>query len=281
MCYIVIHNNLHFGIPLIINGSLPLWVAGFRTSFFIICSGTITSAKPRYQLLCRDICHSKKRGNSAVSILVCGLVTKLCLTLCNPINCSPPGSSVHGIFRQEKWVATSSSRGPSWLRDPAYVSCIAGGFFTTELPGKPPTLVGLFCLSVKYRSRCNLLDMIWKWQEEHASGRRSAQVPSAAVNGVITAHSHMSWLISSLFALTPTCLFRENEITPLKTLGKVPLFFFFNFVGKECYAIVKGDNEKTIRLPTGAAGAGGSFSSHVSGSGWTPPPFPSEKPDLV
>ena len=186
-----------------------------------------------------------------------------------------------GFSGKEKWVATSSSRGPSWLRDPAYVSCIAGGFFTTELPGKPPTLVGLFCLSVKYRSRGNLLDMIWKWQEEHASGRRSAQVPSAAVNGVITAHSHMSWLISSLFALTPTCLFRENEITPLKTLGKVPLFFFFNFVGKECYAIVKGDNEKTIRLPTGAAGAGGSFSSHVSGSGWTPPPFPSEKPDLV
>ena len=284
MCYIVIHNNLHFGIPLIVNGSLPLWVAGFRASFFIICSGTITSAKPPYQLLCRDICHSKKRGNSAVSILVCSLVTKLCLTLCNPINCSPPGSSVHGIFRQEKWVATSSSRGPSWLRDPAYVSYTAGGFFTTEPPGKPPILVGLFCLSVKYRSRCNLLDVIWKRQEEHASGRRrSAQVPSAAVKGVITAHSHMSWLISSLFALTPTCLFRENEITPLKTLGKVFFFFFFflNFVGKECYAIVKGNNEKTIRLPTGAAGAGDSFSSHVSGSGWAPPPFPSKKPDLV
>ena len=41
----------------------------------------------------------------------------------------------------------------------------------------------------------------------------------------------MSWLISSLFALTPTCLFWENEITPLKTLGKVP-FFFFKFCGK-------------------------------------------------
>lgn len=37
----------------------------------------------------------------------------------------------------------------------------------------------------------------------------------------------MSWLISSLFALTPTCLFWENEITPLKTLGKVPFFSFF------------------------------------------------------
>ena len=57
----------------------------------------------------------------------------------------------------------------------------------------------------------------------------------------------MSWLIISLFALTTTCLFWENEITPLKTLGKVPFFFFLNFVGKECYTIVKGNNEKTIR----------------------------------
>lgn len=45
----------------------------------------------------------------------------------------------------------------------------------------------------------------------------------------------MSWLISSLFAVTPTCLFWENEITPLKTLGKVAFFlflFFFKFCGK-------------------------------------------------
>ena len=34
----------------------------------------------------------------------------------------------------------------------------------------------------------------------------------------------MSWLISSLVALTLTCLFWENEITPLKTLGKAPFF---------------------------------------------------------
>ena len=35
---------------------------------------------------------------------VCGLVTQLCPTLCNPIDCSPPGSSVYiGFSRQECW----------------------------------------------------------------------------------------------------------------------------------------------------------------------------------
>ena len=36
-------------------------------------------------------------------ILVLCLVTQLCLTVCDPMDCSPPGSSVHGILRQEYW----------------------------------------------------------------------------------------------------------------------------------------------------------------------------------
>ena len=39
--------------------------------------------------------------------------------LCDPMNCSPPGSSVHGISKAKilQWVDISSSRGSSWLRD--------------------------------------------------------------------------------------------------------------------------------------------------------------------
>ena len=50
------------------------------------------------------------------------------------MDCSPPGSSVHGIFQARilKWVAISASRGLSWLRDWTRVSCIAGQFFTTS-----------------------------------------------------------------------------------------------------------------------------------------------------
>ena len=41
------------------------------------------------------------------------LVTQLCLTLCDPIDCSPPGSSVHGIVQARvlEWVASHFSRG--------------------------------------------------------------------------------------------------------------------------------------------------------------------------
>ena len=53
-------------------------------------------------------------------------VTQLCLTLCDPMDCSPPGSSVHGIFQATilKWVAISSSRGSSRPRDQTLVSRI-------------------------------------------------------------------------------------------------------------------------------------------------------------
>ena len=48
---------------------------------------------------------------------------------CNPLDCGPPGSSVHGIFQARilEWVATSFSRGSSQLRDRIRVSCIADG----------------------------------------------------------------------------------------------------------------------------------------------------------
>ena len=63
-------------------------------------------------------------------------VTQLCLTLCDPMDRSPPGSSVHGILqaRMLEWVAMPSSRGSSWPRDWTQVSCIVGRFF----PAKPP-----------------------------------------------------------------------------------------------------------------------------------------------
>ncbi|KAB0364507.1 hypothetical protein FD754_008663 [Muntiacus muntjak] len=54
--------------------------------------------------------------------------------LCDPVDCSPPGSSVHGIpqARLLQWVAVPSSRGSSQSRDQTHTSCITGGFFTAE-----------------------------------------------------------------------------------------------------------------------------------------------------
>ena len=51
---------------------------------------------------------------------------QLCLTLCNSMDYSPPGSSVHGILQATllEWVAIPSSRGSSWPRDQTQVSCV-------------------------------------------------------------------------------------------------------------------------------------------------------------
>ena len=72
----------------------------------------------------------------------CSQSPQSCPTLCNPMDCSPPGSSVPGIpqARILEWVAMPSSRGSSPPRDRTCVysiSCIAGEFFTTEPLRKP------------------------------------------------------------------------------------------------------------------------------------------------
>ena len=60
------------------------------------------------------------------------LVSQSCLTLCKPMDGSPPGSSVPGTVQARilGWVAISFSRGSSWLRDQTQVSCITGRCFT-------------------------------------------------------------------------------------------------------------------------------------------------------
>ena len=60
------------------------------------------------------------------------LVVQPCLTLCDPMDCSPPGSSVHGIFQARvlEWVAIFFSRGSSQPRDRTWVSHIVSRCFT-------------------------------------------------------------------------------------------------------------------------------------------------------
>ena len=59
-------------------------------------------------------------------------VAQSCLTVCDPMDCSLPGSSVHGIFQSRvlEWIAISFSRGSSRPRNQTRVSCIAGRRFT-------------------------------------------------------------------------------------------------------------------------------------------------------
>ena len=73
------------------------------------------------------IAHSVLTGSGALSsqrMCGCVLVAQSCPTLCDPVDCSPPGSSVHEIFQARvlEWVAISYSRGSSQPRDRTWVS---------------------------------------------------------------------------------------------------------------------------------------------------------------
>ena len=63
---------------------------------------------------------------------VCVLLSQSCLTLCDPINCSLPGSSVHGSSLSKNTGVGSHSllQGIFLTQGSKLVSCIAGGFFT-------------------------------------------------------------------------------------------------------------------------------------------------------
>ena len=77
-------------------------------------------------------------------------VTCLCPALCHPMDCSPPGSSVHGVILARilefpfplPWDLPDLGIEPTSPASPV----LAGGFFTAEPPGKPPNHS---CLSVK------------------------------------------------------------------------------------------------------------------------------------
>ena len=62
-----------------------------------------------------------------------------CPTLCDPMDCSPPGSSVHGILQARilEWVAISFSRGSSQARDGTGSMTLQADCLWSEPPGKP------------------------------------------------------------------------------------------------------------------------------------------------
>ena len=87
-----------------------------------------------------QICSCLHCYLSAISLWRCNKIKRkkesedaqLCLTLCDPMDCRLPGSSVHGIFQARvlEWVTISFSRESSRPRDQTCVSCIAGRRFT-------------------------------------------------------------------------------------------------------------------------------------------------------
>ena len=105
------------------------------------------SLKTRKQMLWIWVQSFGNRGADGLSCRA-----QLCLTLCDPMDCHPPGSSIPGIFQARilEWVAISYSRGPSWPRDWTCVSpASVSGFFATE----PPRSLGTVLVQVQKLDR--------------------------------------------------------------------------------------------------------------------------------
>ena len=73
-------------------------------------------------------------------------VAQSCPTLCKPMDCSLPGSSIHGIFQAIvlEWVAIPFSRGSSWPRDWTLVSCIIDRRFNIWATRELLFILGLY-----------------------------------------------------------------------------------------------------------------------------------------
>ena len=74
-----------------------------------------------------------KITHTYVCMFMC-VYAQFCLTLCNPMDCSPPSSSVYGISQARilEWIVISFSGGSYQPRDQTMCPSLAGGFFTTE-----------------------------------------------------------------------------------------------------------------------------------------------------
>ena len=94
---------------------------------------------------CRGNLRSESSLHLCVCVCMCVLVAQSYPTLYDPMDCSPPGFSVHGLLQARilEWVAIPFSRGSSWPRDQTWVSHIAVRFFTIWATRKAPTFVYL------------------------------------------------------------------------------------------------------------------------------------------
>jgi len=119
-----------------------------------------------------------------------------CLTLCDSMDCSPPGSSVHGILpaRILKWVAISFSRRSSWPRDPTCISCVSciGRQILYLL-----SHLGSFtwnCFSADYHQpRYGLCSLQPKMEELYSQQKQDQELTVAQIMNSLLPNSDLNW----------------------------------------------------------------------------------------
>ena len=113
----------------------------------------------------------------------------------DPMDCSPPCSSVHGISEARilKWVTIAFSSGSSWPRDWTFVPCLAGRFISTEPRGKPSE-----SLASQETCACVLLEIL-----------RSVVKETLFLTGLSKMRVPTHWQRISETLDLPTCLYSQ------------------------------------------------------------------------
>jgi hypothetical protein len=131
--------------------------------------------------------------NPYQALCMCAYLLSL-VWLCDTMDCSPPGSTVHGNFQARilEWVVISFSRQPSWPRDWAHVSCVSGTvgrFFTHWATGEAPSGLGVKPKSSGWPSSHELCGFVQashpRWASVHSSVERRLYVISTSLNAVM------------------------------------------------------------------------------------------------
>ena len=111
-----------------------------------------------------------------------------CLTLCDPMDCSPPGTSVHGILKARilEWVAMPFSKGSSWPGDQtcvSYISCIGRRTLCCERRMGNP-IIGEMAENRQKGKDSWEMDMRkkWGWLRMKAPWRTQARVRKEALH---------------------------------------------------------------------------------------------------
>ena len=176
--------------------------------------------------------HMEIVGSWHLSIMSCSMffkeseseVSQSCLTLCDPMDCSPPGSSIHEIFQARvlEWVAISFSRGSSWPRDQTGSPALWADPLLSEPPGEP--LILLITKKKKKRKKSIGLFSFLLWYKIKGLSFQFSSVPQWCPTAIQPSHplSTPSWLLPSIF---PSIRVFSNE----SVLIRWPKYWSFSF----------------------------------------------------
>ena len=123
-------------------------------------------------------------------------VAQLCLTLCDPMNCT-----VHGILQARilEWVTFPFSRGSSQPRKWSGVSCIAGGFFTKWGFREAHTYCKVTHFYMLSSSTNRLTWVTWCPAQDHLSSRKSRRLSAPSLFPTLSLYPHPASLLVTIF----------------------------------------------------------------------------------